>query len=368
MKETTAALSSAERIAAKLGGLYRSYGYKRYAMSRFEEYSLYIDNRDFLVDRNIITFSGADGKLLALRPDVTLSIVKNTNADVEHTEKLYYNESVYRLSSDNLGYSEIHQTGVETIGNVDDCTMAETVELMLESLAMLSERFVLDLSHGGFIGGMVETLGLDAQELPKLYELLRAKNLHEFRKFAQVNGVDESRAAKFEAMLQLRGSLSQALDTADRIADNPRARQAIEQLRALNGALFGHRAYDKLELDFSIVNHLDYYDGILCNGFVQDVPKAVLVGGRYDKLLTKLGKRAQAIGFALNADALAQQPARKVDFVLLYEQGSDVRQVLAQARKLRETGVSVRIAREMPNVRTSAVLRYCDGGVQEVRI
>lgn len=41
-------------------------------MSKFEEYDFYAENRSFLHSEAILTFTGLDGKLLALKPDVTL--------------------------------------------------------------------------------------------------------------------------------------------------------------------------------------------------------------------------------------------------------------------------------------------------------
>lgn len=94
-------------------------------MSAFEEYSMYMDNKDFLISQNIITFSGMDGRLMALRPDVTLSVVKNTKADFGHTEKLFYNEKVYRLERGSKTFKEVSQIGVEVLGDVDKATEAE---------------------------------------------------------------------------------------------------------------------------------------------------------------------------------------------------------------------------------------------------
>ena len=73
---TDAILKNEERAVFSLRALYRRYGYAPYKMSRFEEYDLYVRNKDFLVSDQIITFSGDRGKLMALKPDVTLSIVK----------------------------------------------------------------------------------------------------------------------------------------------------------------------------------------------------------------------------------------------------------------------------------------------------
>ena len=70
-------LKNEERAVFALRKLYRSFGYAPYKMSRFEEYDLYVRNKDFLVSDQVITFSDRSGRLLALKPDVTLSIVKN---------------------------------------------------------------------------------------------------------------------------------------------------------------------------------------------------------------------------------------------------------------------------------------------------
>ena len=70
-------LKNEEKAILKLRSLYRAYGYLPFKMSKFEEYELYVRNKDFLISDGIITFNDTDGKLLALKPDVTLSIVKN---------------------------------------------------------------------------------------------------------------------------------------------------------------------------------------------------------------------------------------------------------------------------------------------------
>ena len=71
-------LKAGEIAIYKLRELYESFGYSQYKMSKFEEYDLYVRNKSFLVSDHIITFTDTDGKLMALKPDVTLSIVKNS--------------------------------------------------------------------------------------------------------------------------------------------------------------------------------------------------------------------------------------------------------------------------------------------------
>ena len=112
-------LRSGEQIMYRLRGLYERYGYRRFKMSKFEEYDLYVRNKDFLVSDRMITFTDARGILMALKPDVTLSIIKNTRAEEEGPRKVYYNESVYRSGQGEETFQEIMQTGLECIGELD---------------------------------------------------------------------------------------------------------------------------------------------------------------------------------------------------------------------------------------------------------
>ena len=106
-------LQTAEKITLSLRQLFLNNGYKPYRMSKFEEYDFYVGNKDFLVSDQVITFTDVDGKLMALKPDVTLSIIKNSPDMPNKTQKVFYNENVYRVSKGTGSYKEILQTGIE---------------------------------------------------------------------------------------------------------------------------------------------------------------------------------------------------------------------------------------------------------------
>ena len=110
-------LNNCEKAIFLLRKLFKDYGYEQYKVSKFEEYDLYMKNKSFLVSENVLTFTDTNGKLMALKPDVTLSIIKNTKDD-EPLKKVYYNEVVYRPNDEN-GFREINQTGLECIGDID---------------------------------------------------------------------------------------------------------------------------------------------------------------------------------------------------------------------------------------------------------
>ena len=127
-------LKNEEKAMMNLRTLYGNYGYTQYKMSKFEEYDLYVRNKNFLKSDQIITFNDQNGRLMALRPDVTLSIVKNTKDCGDKLCKYYYNENVYRLSNTNDEFKERMQVGLECIGNIDVYSMSEVILLAEKSL------------------------------------------------------------------------------------------------------------------------------------------------------------------------------------------------------------------------------------------
>ena len=143
-------LKREERTALALKSLYRSYGYGEYKLSGFDDYSLYAENRSFLDGRGVLTFN-AGGRLTALRPDVTLSVVKSVDAERGRAEKLFYDERVYRKTASGGEFTELRQIGVEVVGDVDGVTESEICELILGTLGAVGRKYVLDVSHAGII-------------------------------------------------------------------------------------------------------------------------------------------------------------------------------------------------------------------------
>ena len=131
----------------KVLALYQSYGYLPYKMSRFEDYDLYVRNRDFLLSQRLITFPGEEGQLLALKPDVTLSVVKNAPEAPGVVEKVYYQENVYRSPPGGGPIRELPQAGLECVGDLSSYDQAEVLLLAALTLSALPGESVLDLSH-----------------------------------------------------------------------------------------------------------------------------------------------------------------------------------------------------------------------------
>jgi ATP phosphoribosyltransferase regulatory subunit len=139
--------SNKEKAMFALRQLYASHGFSMYRMSKFEEFELYASNMDFLDSGQIITFTDTDGMLMALKPDVTLSIVKNNRHIGNRIIKLYYNENIYRVSPKTHYFKEIMQVGLECLGAVDSACISEVLLLAAESMQVLSDEPKLDVSN-----------------------------------------------------------------------------------------------------------------------------------------------------------------------------------------------------------------------------
>ena len=335
-----------DEVSLVLGNLFESYGYKKYLMSRFEEYSLYMENKDFLISDKIITFTDAGGKLMALKPDVTLSIVKNAKAE-KGVRKLYYIENVYRPARNSPEFRESEQIGLEAIGDIDGYTVYEVTRLALNALAAVDKDFILDISHVGFVSALIEGLGLDYEANEEIYGYVTGKNLHGLKAASARLGISEEAFSALETLTSVSGTLSDGIEKARKAVMNEGMRIALDELATLDKALRSTEYYDNVRLDFSFVNDTGYYNGIIFTGFTPAVPRPVLSGGRYDKLMKKFAKDAGAIGFAVYVDEIASFYPRKAEYdddvFVEYAAGADIAAVAAAADKLRAEGKTVSV-------------------------
>ena len=334
-----------EQAVFALRGLYEGYGYAPYKMSKFEEYDLYVRNKEFLISDGVITFTDTDGKLMALKPDVTLSIIKNSRDEAGCVQKVYYNENVYRVSEDAHCFKEILQTGLECMGDIDDGCVYEVLRLAAESLRRIAPKAVLDVSHLGVIDALLADLSAEARG--KICHCIGEKNAHELRAVCAAYGVADEVADTLQKLVGLYGAPDKVIPALTALVGDT---EAVAQLARLADALKGDYG-DLLRIDFSVVDEGSYYNGIVFRGFAQGVPDSVLSGGQYDRLMRQMGRRGGAVGFAVYLDRLGRMPeAAKeydVDTLLLYDEGCDLTALYAAADGLRAEG-SVMLQKEIP--------------------
>ena len=295
-------LQPKERASFALRALYEAAGCRKYHMGRFEEYGLYQENRSFLSSEQVITFTDLDGRLLALKPDVTLSIAKTAQPAPGETLCYYYHENVYRPSAESHTFKEISQMGLEMLGAVGEAQVQQAVGLAARSLDALGAEWVLEVSHMGYLFGLFDALGVPDAARAKLLEKLREKNAHELRAAAGAAGLADAAADILCSVLSLCGSYADTLAKAAALCRNDAMRAAVAELEALAVPL--EKAGGVIRLDMTLAGEMEYYNGLVFQGYLKTLPRPLLKGGRYDLLMQKFTPGAGAIGFAVYLDEL----------------------------------------------------------------
>ena len=346
-------LKPEERAVFALRKLYRGYGYLPYKMSKFEEYDLYLRNKDFLISDRIITFNDVGGKLLALKPDVTLSIIKHGEDAPGCKQKVCYNEYVYRAAGGADRFKEILQTGIECIGDLDAYDIYEVVTLAAASLHTISDNFALDVSHMGILSAFLDDMTANQDLRREITRCISEKNTHDLIRICSDAGIHRD---DIDTLVEFSGIYGDMDSVLVRLAPLCRRHEAaviaLGELKGLRDHLMQTPYADRIRFDFSIINDMTYYNGVVFCGFLDGICECVLSGGQYNKLMRRMGRRSGAIGFALYLDLLeglaSSAPAYDVDVLVLYDGSVSPAAVAEQVAAHQSAGLTVSAQRAIP--------------------
>ncbi len=343
MNSNMNALRRNEGLTLGLMRLYEDLGYKKFKMRKFEKYDLYLENKSFLRNANIVTVTDPAGRLLALKPDITLSIVKNILA-ASLPLKLYYNENIYFGDSNAAEIKETTQVGLEYIGDIDVRALGEILLLAAESLNRADENYRIAISHMGIVSEILDSLMVSESVKARIYNLISDKNLHGIKEICSELSFDENVSKRICGLVTVSGEFSSAIKDAEALVNGEISKSSLEELAALSKIIDSFGLSDKFILDFSVMNDVSYYNGIVFQGFISGIPKFVLSGGRYDNLVRRFGCDTSAAGFAISIDLIKEfcSTEREFDYdvLLLYSEECDPSLVLKAQRKISEGGES----------------------------
>ena len=326
-------LSAEDRIRFELKSLYAAYGFEEYKLPEFEDFvpSQGAEERILL---------NAGGRLCALKSDVTLSMVKNL-AVSEGARKLFYDEKVYRKRPYGPGFSEVSQLGAEVMGDVDEVGETEICKLMTKTLSAAGGKYSLDVSHAGIVAKVIDNMGLTGAEYGFAAQCLKDKNLHDFIRFSEQRRVGKDASSVFLQLTDMPDKTDEALKRLKKISESLDISEETEELERICG-LCGDCAC----INFSAAG-AEYYNGVIFKGYAEGNPRAVLYGGRYDKLFGAFGKRAHAMGFALYLGEICKraQPEGLRDVKIIRYDARTASEAIEKAEKLRALGNKVLLVR-----------------------
>lgn len=335
------AMTPAEQIISKCADLYAQYGYRRFTMNKFEDYALYAENKNFLVDGRLLTFTDGS-KLKALKPDITLSIVKSLAANPRLPLKAFYNETVYRVKKGEKEFSELHQMGLELIGDGSIYATSEVLALAKTSLDAIDAQNILDISHMGVLMPLIDTACEGGADREQLISLITQKNADGIAAMLGAQHPLVTLVSSYAPIGQMIPVLQSMLpDVA-----------AVKELADISEVLCAMGLDQGVYLDFSLMHDFGYYNGIIFKGYIKEVPVAVLSGGRYDPLLERFGMSASALGFAIYLDYIRYAEAKsEMDVLLLYSEQDNAADVARAVKSLTGQGYLVLAAQKQPDNR-----------------
>ncbi len=293
-------LSRGEALALRLGMLFDSAGYSRYRMNKFEDYDLYARNREFLDPGQVITFTDVNGRLVAMKPDVTLSVIKDLG-DVKpgKTARVRYDENVFREDRTSGCFREIKQVGAECFGNITEDDVISVLRLAGESMKLISDDSVVAVSSLELIRDAARAAGVLPADFGKVIKAFERTDAGALR------GLCRGDPSPLVLLSEAKGDPGRSL---------PEIKRIISGFGIHDGGFC--RLVEKagadfpvgLSVDLSVVGNGDYYSGLVFRGMTRGLPAPCLRGGRYDLLMNKLGKRGSAVGFAVYTDTV-ERPA-----------------------------------------------------------
>ena len=345
MKNYIKNMSKKDLVLLNIRKMYDSYGYKKISLPSFEEYDLYNENKDF-IDRNVLTVMSPNGKLLALRPDITLSVAKKVSKDQSlKYSKIYYQENTYNLTK-YVGYEEDEQLGIELIGKESTFLDFEIINLAVKSLDIINKKSMIVLSHAGFISSIFENFDLEYETKEQILDCINRKNSHDIQKILKKNEhISENVKKLIYKIPELSGNLENIEKELLKYEINVNTKKILSELKQLNSLLMKFYKKSKIIFDFSVVKNLNYYNGIILQGYIEGFPNVILTGGRYDKLFEKFGVDTGAVGFAILTDGLKgyYKDTDKKDFeVLIAYDNSDFEKLVEIVNDFQKKGLRVR--------------------------
>lgn len=342
-----------KRTISALKNRYITYGYRQVQTSVFEDYDLYAAIAGTIDKDDMIKVVDSSGKVLVLRPDMTIPItrmaVTEKNKDLKNS-RLFYVQDVFRQSFEQIGRKETTQAGVECFGESTAENDAEIIALAVHSLMDLGfTSFKLELGHAGFFKALINELNISSDKTEQIKTFIQSKNVAELEKSLADVPAEKGLIDAVREIPMLYGDPQTVMERAEKLTLNQTMKRTLQKLRNVYELLEAYGVTDYVVFDLGLINNMNYYTGLIFQGFVPSLGKPVLMGGRYDHLAEHFGMDMPAIGFACDVNSLLQaiykqekpRAATNTNDILIVYNRSKQKEALVAANNLRNAGYSV---------------------------
>ncbi len=279
-------------------------GYTQIEPSIFEEYDSFIAVNSGILKKSMVKIVGGNGKVLILRPDITMNIIKSLIPRWKDgiKLKLFYYTTIYR-NRVNSNIKEMKQIGIEYLG--EDSLKADKgiIIMALDILKKYNNNYILEMGSSKYIEGLLEEL--KSKEIAEeLKNLIYKKNISELNNYLKIINIEGNIKNVLQNILTFQGDIVTVTELAREYYLNDDMKKALDELEESILEIKETDFYSNIHLDLSMITELDYYDGVIFKGYYPNCRHEIISGGRYDSLTSLFGRKVPAIGFSIDLDEL----------------------------------------------------------------
>ncbi|MCI6859198.1 MAG: ATP phosphoribosyltransferase regulatory subunit [Eubacterium sp.] len=327
------------------------YGYQDIETPTFEFFDIFNSDTGTVSSLEMFKFFDRNNNTLVLRPDMTPSIARSVAkyySNCDFPLRLSYQGNTFLNNRSYQGkLAEKTELGAELVNDDSPEADAEVIIMMIDCfLAAGIREFRIDIGQVEFYKGIMDALEVSEDVKKQIHEYIENKNSLGMEILLSNLEIKPCYRNILSEYNELYGDVSM-LEKAKRLTMNPRCRKAIERLEEVYEVLklYGYEKY--VSFDLGMVNHYDYYTGIIFRGYTYGTGDAIGKGGRYDNLLSQFGKDATACGFTILVDdvlsALSRQnipiSLREYEYSLFLYEKEERAEAISLAVGLRNGGV-----------------------------
>lgn len=332
---------------------FRAWGYQEVVTPTFEYYEALSVGRGAEEDAQLYKFIDRQGHILTLRPDMTTPIARLVSTkltDLPMPVRLFYMANVFSYEDPQAGRQrEFYQSGVELLGDDSPFADAEVISIAVEILkASGLKNFKVSIGHVDILYGMMEELGLPEDQTGRIKAAVSNKNYVGLQELFDEFDISNADKERFMQVITTHGG-KEVIRAAGETTKNRKTCSALEILSRVYDALEAYEVTAYVEIDLGVLRGLDYYTGLVFEGYSAYLGFPILGGGRYDNLLGQFGFECPATGFALGMERLLLSLEREgngnvsdfaPDYLVLYRP-DQAPAAFKKARDLREEGHTV---------------------------
>lgn len=343
-------------LISKLREIYNQSGFQEIISPTLEFYDVFSGENSIIAQEKIYKLFDREGRILVLRPDITTPILRIASTklkSIPHPLRLSYSLNVFRINDNYNGkLSEFTQSGIEIIGANNLKVDVEVVVTAIKALKVAGiNNFKIELGQAEFFKSVLKNTGLDEDENEEIRLYIENKNFNALKEYLNIkkSRVNEETLSILDELPKLFGNID-VVDRASKMVSSESAKSALRSLKKVYETVcaLGYEKY--ICIDLGMVQHLNYYTGIIFRGYAEGVGTSVLSGGRYDGLSKYFGDEQPSIGFALDVDNIISalkvtfHGKLKIEGLLIYFEEKDMKKAYEKAEEMRSKGITVELS------------------------